>query len=237
MGRRLGRPAFLAQWWRLVTAVSAISLFFPTLTSAASTTAPTIIVRVYDVFGATPEELSRAQAALETALDAADVNVRWRRCHRESVDPCHDRLAANELVIRLMRSPIVDLRISPLALGYSSLQTADQRGTLATIYLDRVRSLAQRAHWPAGDLLGNAIAHELGHLLLGTNAHAEGGLMRPHWTASATHHSEPADWRFLTDESTQIRDAVSGRASGAPVSAPAPTVRLDLPLADPRASN
>ena len=170
-------------------------------------------MRLYDAFGATPDELNRARIAVENVLDAADVNVRWRRCRTQSADPCRDTLAGNELVIRLMRSPIINYNLSPLALGYSSLQTVQRRGTLATVYPDRVRSLAQRAHWNAGDLLGNAIAHEVGHLLLGTSTHAGEGLMRPHWTASRTRDSVPADWYFQPEEGNQIRHAVSVRTT------------------------
>lgn len=214
VGRRLTGSERLAHAGRLALAVCAISLFLPALSSAASATAPTVIIRVYDAFGATPDELNRARLAVETVLENADVNLRWRRCRRNSADPCRDRLATNELVIRLMRAPIVDHHISSLALGYSSLLGDQQRGTLATVYPDRVRSLAQRARWHAGDLLGNAIAHELGHLLLGTNSHTDEGLMRPHWTASRIRDSVRVDWEFLDEERTMIRAAVSGRAAG-----------------------
>ncbi len=50
-----------------------------------------------------------------------------------------------------------------------------QAGTLATIYEDRVESLATEAHVDSGRLLGRAIAHEIGHLLLGTASHARAG--------------------------------------------------------------
>ena len=51
-----------------------------------------------------------------------------------------------------------------------------------------------------GKILGHAIAHEVGHVLLGTNGHSVGGLMRARWgraewqTVAAAHLAiAPAD--------------------------------------------
>ena len=55
-------------------------------------------------------------------------------------------------------------------------------GVLATIYFDRVMWLAHEAGTDSRVLLGRAIAHELGHLLLATTTHGPVGLMRAHWS-------------------------------------------------------
>lgn len=221
------RFALLSRGGWLLAAVSALSLFAPTAAAAASPSAPTLIVRVYDAFGAKVDELDRARAVFEQVFDATDVQVRWRHCRSESVDPCDERLQDNELVIRLIRGPVTDTRVPSQALGYSALHAMHQRGTLATVFPDRVRTLAQRAGWAAGDLLGNAIAHEVGHLLLGSTSHADDGLMRPHWTARDTRNSVPRDWAFQDREREPIRAAVYGRASGRPVGVP--TARVEPP--------
>jgi hypothetical protein len=41
--------------------------------------------------------------------------------------------------------------------------------------------LASKASWEFGDLLGHAAAHELGHLLLRSDAHSPAGIMRASW--------------------------------------------------------
>ena len=46
------------------------------------------------------------------------------------------------------------------------------------IYYDRVKAM-QNALNPA--VLGYTIAHEVGHILLGTNSHANSGVMLAHW--------------------------------------------------------
>ena len=55
-------------------------------------------------------------------------------------------------------------------------------GVLATVFVDRTRGLAGDLRIDHDALLGRTIAHELGHLLLATTAHAKVGLMREAWS-------------------------------------------------------
>jgi hypothetical protein len=56
-------------------------------------------------------------------------------------------------------------------------------------------------------LLGRAIAHEIGHLLLRSNAHAESGLMREVWTAEQVVRNRREDWTFSPGQSGDLRTA------------------------------
>ena len=47
--------------------------------------------------------------------------------------------------------------------------------------VDRIDALARQAGVDPGMLLGRAVAHEIGHLILGTTKHAKSGLMRATW--------------------------------------------------------
>ncbi len=47
---------------------------------------------------------------------------------------------------------------------------------MATVFFHRVEAVTKGG--PVAPALGNAIAHELGHLLLGRNAHSPTGIMR-----------------------------------------------------------
>jgi hypothetical protein len=50
------------------------------------------------------------------------------------------------------------------------------------VFYDRVQQISRQTV-NEGMVLGHAIAHELGHLLLGVDAHSPEGLMRAHWTS------------------------------------------------------
>jgi hypothetical protein len=59
--------------------------------------------------------------------------------------------------------------------------SADGEGCYSDVFYDRVMEL--HANWNVSlpDTLGNVMAHELGHLLLGSNSHSGMGIMRAHW--------------------------------------------------------
>jgi hypothetical protein len=65
--------------------------------------------------------------------------------------------------------------------------------------------VAASAGVDAPRLLGRAIAHELGHLLLGRTQHSESGIMRAAWSRQELQRNEVVDWRFSEPDATQIR--------------------------------
>jgi hypothetical protein len=76
------------------------------------------------------------------------------------------------------------------------LDTSTHSAVLATIYVERVRWLARSARADVETLLGRTIAHELGHLLLATNAHGSHGLMRAVWSAAEVRGDRDWDGTF-----------------------------------------
>ena len=90
----------------------------------------------------------------------------------------------------------------PGSLGYALVALEQGRGTLATIYLDRIRSIARRTGVDAGRLIGRAIAHEIGHLLLGTSRHSAAGLMRARWSDREVQLDFQTDWSIKSDVSS-----------------------------------
>ena len=69
---------------------------------------------------------------------------------------------------------------SPSALAYAF--PFGNRGQRITVFYDRViRLVGPQENWiPAA--LGHVLAHEIGHVLLGTDGHADTGLMEAQWT-------------------------------------------------------
>ncbi len=64
------------------------------------------------------------------------------------------------------------------ALGYSIIPNTGERATMAYISLPRIQNLSASTSTGVAELLGLAIAHETGHLLFGSNEHANQGIMR-----------------------------------------------------------
>jgi hypothetical protein len=78
-----------------------------------------------------------------------------------------------------------------------------------------VVTLARRATVDPRRLLGLAIAHEIGHLLLNSNHHAPTGVMRADWSQFSLRHGSADDWRFLPTEEAAMRAAIAARRSPA----------------------
>jgi hypothetical protein len=91
------------------------------------------------------------------------------------------------------------------SLGTALIDPATGTGVLATVYVDRVERLARGSQGDLGTLLGRAMAHEIGHLLLGRSAHAVHGLMRPRWTRAEVTRNARADWGFESQELRAMR--------------------------------
>jgi hypothetical protein len=172
---------------------------------------PTLVVRTYNAAGVASADLRAARAAARAILSDAGIDLRWQDC--QSVDPsepfslCHQRVRADETVVRIVASG--SQAGSADSLGYS-LVDVERTGCLVTIFGDRIEMMAARAKVEAGTLLGRAIAHEIGHLLLGA-AHSSTGLMRAHWYDDELRRNLKSDWLLSDREAMGMRLALSSR--------------------------
>jgi len=164
-----------------------------------------VVVRLYDIQGVPPETVAAARATTAQILRHANVDLRWRGC------PCEKPVGPVELMIRLAASTPES---EPASLGFSYVDVQKQAGTLATVFSDRVHLLAVAARVDEGALLGRAMAHEIGHLLLGTHDHAVRGLMRGKWTSIELQKNQAFDWQLSGDDGTSIRNALNRRIRG-----------------------
>jgi hypothetical protein len=171
-------------------------------------------VRTYDAFGVTSNELRAAHATASAILRDADLEIAWRDCGAPL--ECGEPLGPGELVVRIVAAPA---RAVPRLLGYSLIDVEWKGGSLATILADRIEDLAGHARADSGLLMGRAIAHELGHLLLGTNAHPGGGLMRANWTAAEIEADRRGDWMLSRDEAARIREGLAARSRPSSIAA------------------
>ena len=186
------------------------------LTGASATAAVVdpevrVVIRTYDA-SRTEDTLPSARAVAGAILEEAGVSVTWMSCDAVFVGrvghPCLAPLAKHELSVRFVRLPPHQGQLRLLALGNSLVDTHHRLGSLATIYLDRVERLAGRWRVDVGTLLGRAVAHEIGHLLLGSSAHAAAGVMRAEWSQHALRSERPGDWAFTSSDAQSIREAV-----------------------------
>jgi hypothetical protein len=180
---------------------------------------PTVVARTFNHAGVPGGDLQKAQARAETILREAGIEVSWLNCwvvNREPADAsprCRQPLGATDLMLRV-GSARLDNGRQYVSLGFSLVNAADGTAPfLATVYADLVVNVARGATVDARELMGLAIAHEIGHLLLATNQHAPAGLMRAAWSRTELRHNHKADWQFLSDEADAMRMAIAARAA------------------------
>jgi hypothetical protein len=154
-------------------------------------------------------------AALRAAagvLAAAGIDVEWMTCgDADARGTCKEPLAPTELAVRLVRLPASLSARGQLQLGYALVNTREHNGKLATVYVDRVEWLAGEAGADSASLTGLAVAHEIGHLLLGTNEHAHAGLMRAVWSRAEIQRADAGDWLFSKGQASQMRASLTRR--------------------------
>ena len=183
-----------------------------------------LVIRTYDTYGVSAEQLSRARVTVDRILKDVDIVVTWPQC------PCPSPVVAGEIVLRIVTALPTS---EPAALGFSYVDVQRKAGTLATVFADRVHVLAGAAGIDEGELLGRAMAHEVAHLLLGTHDHNRQGLMRGQWTTVDLAQHRPWDWVLSRGERISIRQAIARRSIE---SAPPAAITADInPPSDVRA--
>ena len=174
-----------------------------------------VTVRTYDSYGVPARDLQTAIRVASTALAAAGVATKWIDCDTAG-DRCGAVAERSAIIVRISRGP--GGRDGGDALGTAAVDMSVKQGSLATLYFDRVVAHASAAGADPGTLLGRAAAHEIGHLLMGTTAHAPHGLMRGRWSRTDLQRRFERDWLFSAPEADWMRRQVAARAKTAPTS-------------------
>ena len=175
----------------------------------------TVVVRTY-----TPPELEdqirTARRSATGILDRARIHIDWLECGlprmaRESSGACTQPLQSHELVVRILSTGTLVSRPDADTLGFAFVDLHAGGGSLATVFADRVRLMAERAGVAPAELLGKTMAHEIGHLLLGTNEHTAQGLMRACWSSADLRRNRATEWLFGGREGDVMRKGIASR--------------------------
>lgn len=165
---------------------------------------PAAAVRIYDLSGVSADARRAAIAEAAAIFREAGMDIEWRDCRDAAAVPGCSGRRARDLMVRLV-SDAHELRVAPHhMLGYAVVEAMPHGAALATVFVNRVERTGRRAGTDVDALLGRAIAHEVGHLLLGTNRHSATGLMRELWTDQEMARDRPDDWVFTSPDRQQL---------------------------------
>ncbi len=163
-----------------------------------------IDVNVYNDAKVSSVTMRRAEERAGRVLQLAGVHVLWND-GQPSRNPSLSEPQGNPAAEFSLRIVPHSRNLADSVFGVSFLGT-DNSGRYGDIFYAAAERLSETAHINLGDVLGHVIAHELGHLLLGTNAHSPQGIMRPHWSSEELHSLAMGRLLFTPEQAQSIRD-------------------------------
>ena len=159
-----------------------------------------VTIRVYDLFGLSPDTRHEALALAAETLAQAGVQAIIVDCSvgPAMATPCKTGLAEGEIMLRIQRHPKDGAHV----LGDAIVRGDAGPNTIATVYAAAIAERSRRTGTRLATIVGRVSAHEIGHLLLGTSVHASHGLMRPSWELQRLNRG---DWDFMIEDAATIR--------------------------------
>jgi len=181
-------------------------LLWLTLGAGAQTRNPELWV--YDHAGLSPAAMQSFVNQTQGIFSEAGVSLPIHICGTGYA--CEiDTKPAKILVLRIVlgRSHQMNNTLrSPLGQSF-----ADHRGgTYASVFLEPVQQQAADNDVPWPTLLAYAAGHEIGHLLLGDQAHTPRGLMKAHWDKNDFVDLKQDRLHFSKDQAQQLARCCTG---------------------------
>jgi hypothetical protein len=145
-----------------------------------------VTVDIYNDVGIASPLLKSAEVEAERIFDAAHIHIRLRDCtaveNQPPADPgCHALRAPNHLSLRIL--PGANKQNDDI-FGVAFL-AADGTGVYSDVFYGSIETLHTQVPTNLARVLGHVMAHEIGHLLIGSHAHSTWGIMCAKW-----HHQE-----------------------------------------------
>ena len=175
-------------------------LMWMVLGAVSAAAEPGLTVWVYNYSPAPAVEIRRAEQEAAAVFQRAGIEVSWVNC------PIDDRVCGTEskpaeVILRILgRRPGGALN---RPLGYAI------PGGYANVYALDAYSSAESAGVDGSVVLGIAIGHELGHLLLGgLEAHSRTGIMQAKWAKKDVRAASHRALGFAPEEARKLRAEV-----------------------------
>jgi hypothetical protein len=184
------------------------ALLFGVPIFASTTPEPRLEVLVYNHAGVTASIMAPVADLVTSIFERAGTTLVWRDCPGPE---CPETFSPNSLVVKVIRRENRSRMNWPSgACGVAALASAGP-GFYAFIDYDCV--VASGTPTETSSILGHAIAHEIGHLLLGDRSHSVAGVMKGRWGVVEKIYVQQRRLFFGPEESVRIRDALRRRVA------------------------
>ena len=182
---------------------------------ASSTVDLTVLVYIYAPIP--QHDLAIAERTASDIFQNVDVNLSWIDCpmtkpRAELIPACTTSHAPTDVRLNVVPDLAEGPWVEKFAMGMAVPIPSPRHGQFAYVSYARAKTvLLEAPQLSLGQLLGHGIAHEIGHLLLGTNSHFPSGLMSAHWNARELKLAARGQLTFSIDQAAAIRGDVRAR--------------------------
>jgi hypothetical protein len=189
---------------------------------AADKERPTIHIFTYNCARFSNATLEEAEAVAARVLFIAGIETRWSQCRESEADsnagpnPCRLEGGQGIYLLLIPRAMPAHWASGKTSLGFSIIPGGGKKGDTAYVFPHRVEEIAAAGRVSASQVLGHAMAHEIGHLLLNSNEHSDVGIMQADWCYEQTELLRNGRLWFTSAQSRRMRAEVLARqkASG-----------------------
>jgi hypothetical protein len=174
-----------------------------------------IRIRVYDYAGVSEDVLQKAEDVTTSIFQKAGLDFVWFTCARNGKfsdkASCPDAMDPTDLILNLVpHSMSKGLRVKDEVEGLA-VDGPDRFSGHAWVFFDRAKEVAAKHLLNLANVLGSLMAHELGHLLLGSSSHSKIGLMRAGWSREEFIAANRGELGFSASERERIQKGVEAR--------------------------
>ncbi len=175
---------------------------------ALSADHPSMTIRILDQAHVPSGRIQKMERYVETTLAAVEIEVKWIECS-SNIEACKAVRGRNEFWLRILAQNPPDLNTGTELLGLTQRGEAAGEIPCVNIFYPMVERTAKKLH--AEEVLGAALAHEIGHMYLGNNreAHSLNGIMSGVWVEREFEEMDLGTLQFTREQGERIRAAMA----------------------------
>ncbi len=159
--------------------------------------------------------LAAAEGVAREVLGRAGVPSEWRDCTEPTGRTsalCVPKAGPDELLLDVLGPhQRAALRGTSNVLGLAMLPQDGSRASQAAVFLEKADALSRLGNASIAQVLGHAMAHEIGHLLLESSEHSDTGLMCAQWSGREIQRAAWGQLHFTPEESARLSATVAAR--------------------------
>jgi hypothetical protein len=172
-----------------------------------------VSVNVFNDASVPESVLDTAKREAGRIFKTAHIEILWIDCSTTAVLPngsCRELNTAWHLNVRIVPTGKME---NEDVFGVAFLGR-DGIGTYTDVFYRSLEKLSPQARINPGMLLGHVMAHEMGHLLIGSHAHSHWGLMCGKWHAQELQRLEMGTLFFTPEQVDSIRGRLAMNRTG-----------------------